>query len=153
MVIQDTVTSWDLNTMTDAHAPSGVTKLYMLFLLVTWIVAGLKLINGWKEAIRSRALEPPMRLTTVQKYLVDITSLQRWMWLTFLAWGACLSINLTNNLGRLQYDHLALEHPWALLHILVDCLIFSTMTLITVAFIFLARWYLSNRIERLSRRK
>jgi type II secretory pathway component PulF len=150
MIFQDVPTTWDIDSMT--HAPSKPTELYILFLLIVCVVAGLKLMDAWRKASHLRKSPQHPQPDYVQALLTHITSLQRWMWLTILTWGICMCFNVGANLRRMQFDHQLFKYPWEIAGILRDYLAFSTMALFVVTFLFLVRWYIFLRVERLPSR-
>jgi hypothetical protein len=148
-IMQDSGTSWDFNTMTGTHAPSGATQLYMLFLLAACVVGGVKLLDAWRTAARLRKDSPTEQPEYFRILLTHITSLKRWIQLTILTWGFCLCVNVVRDLTRLGLNFREIQNSFALLTALRDYLAFSTMAMFVVTFLYLVRWDLLNRVERL----
>jgi hypothetical protein len=147
-IMQDTVTSWDLNSVTETHAPSGATKLYILFLLVACVLGGLKLIDAWRKSARLKAKMPSAQPEYFEILLVHSTSLKRWIQLTVLTWGFCLCVNLATDLTRVRLNFREIQNQFALLTTLREYLAFSTMAMFVVTFLYLVQWYLLTRLER-----
>jgi hypothetical protein len=147
-LMQDTVTSWDLNGITDSHAPSGATKLYILFLLAACVAAGVKLVDAWRNAARLKKTAPATQPEYFRILLLHITSLKRWIQLTILTWGFCLCVNVSSDLTRLRFNFREIQNQFALLTTLREYLAFSSMAMFVVTFLYLVRWYLLTRLER-----
>jgi hypothetical protein len=147
-VMQDTGTSWDFNTMTGTHAPSGVTQFYILFLLAACVAGGVKLVDAWRTAAHLKEDVSSRKPEYFRILLTHITSLKRWIQLTILTWGFCLCVNLARDLTRLGFNFREIQNSFALFTALRDYLVFSTMAIFVVTFLYLVRWYLLNRLER-----
>ncbi len=148
LLMQDTVTSWDLNSMTDTHALSEATKLYILFLLAACVAGGVKLIDAWRNAGRLRRNSVSAQPEYFRMLLTHSTSLKRWTQLTILMWGLCLCVNVASDVTRLGINFREIQNSFALLTTLKEYLAFSTMAMIVVTFLYLVRWNLLTRLER-----
>jgi hypothetical protein len=128
--------------------PSTSFKLYVLFLLASCVVTGTKLIRVWRAA-------PPFRLSrraNSPEYLELLRrsrrSLKQWIGLIFLSYGILFSTSLYDVCNRLLGDN-----RWgseAILLVVEDYATGLNMALWVVVFVFLARWHMLKRIERLT---
>ena len=143
-MLQETVT-WDPQNM--IVEPSIGQKIYVLFLVVVCVVTIVKLIRIWRVAL-------PLRLSTQANnpsYLKLLRSthgsLSYWMWCMFLGWGI-LSFTALYDFCNGMLN----EKVTGRMVILLEIRELSTslaMALWVVLFVFLVRWHVSNRIERL----
>ena len=147
-IMQDTLTSWDLNSMTNTRALSGVTQLYILFLLAACVAGGMKLVDARRNSARRRRDLASAQPEYFRILRLHITSLKRWMQLTILTWGFCLCFNVAADVRRLQVGFRDIQNEFALLTMLRDYLAFSTMAMFVVTFLDLVRWNLLARLER-----
>jgi hypothetical protein len=147
IIMQDTATSWDFNSITATHAPSGATKLYILFLFAACAAAGLKLVDTWRNSARLKAKAPSAQAEYFGILLRHIASLKRWIQLTILTWGFCLCVNVVTELTRLGSNFREIQNQFALLTTLREYLAFSTMAMFVITFLYLVRWHLLNRLE------
>jgi hypothetical protein len=139
--------TWDLRTL--MPGPSLGFKFYMLFLLVTWVTASVKIYRVWRAA-------PPFRLSRqsdspsyLRQLQISSCSLQHWIGFTFLLWGTFASISLSGTSFRILNDRVITKA--AILFGVIDCTMALNMALFTVIFLYVIRWYLAKRIERLQR--
>ena len=137
--------TWDLRSMWGG--PSIGFKLYIWFVLVSWIVAIIKLMRIWGAA-------PPFKLSRQIDSLVYARTLQttsrslrQWIGLTFLLWGACASFRASSTCLRLYSDkvHASIE----ILSAITECVTALNLALFSVTLLYLIRWHVDNRIEKL----
>jgi len=143
-MLQESV-GWDPRYMT--REPSTSLKIYMLFLFVACFVVAIKLIRIWRAA-------PPFRLsrqagnpTYLQSLQASSTSLKQWIGCTFLGWGILFSISLHKVCDRLLDDESM--GRFAILFAIQDFATTLTMALLVAVFLFLVRWHMLDRMERL----
>ena len=128
--------------------PSTSFKLYVLFLLVACVMTGSKLIRVWVAA-------PPFRLSrraNSPEYLGLLRrssrSLKQWIGFVFLSYGILFSTSLYDVCNRLLGDN-----RWGsavILLVIEDYAAGLSMALCVVVFVFLARWHMLKRVERLT---
>ena len=129
--------------------PSTSFKLYVFFLLLVCIVAVVKLLRAWRGA-------PPFRLsakeespTYVQELHASASSLRQWIGLTFLGWGIFTSISLVDVCYRALSEKVL---GWAtFLFVLTDYAHALNMALFAVLLLYLIRWHMLTRIDRLEK--
>jgi len=143
-MLQETVT-WDPQNM--IVEPSTGQKIYVLFLVVVCVVTIVKLVRVWRIAL-------PFRLSTQANnpsYLKLLRStrgsLSHWMWSTFLGWGI-LSSTALYDVCKGMLNEKVTGRMVILLQIREFAALLAT-ALWVVSLVFLVRWHLSNRIERL----
>jgi hypothetical protein len=143
-MVQESVT-WDLRHMT--RTPSTSTEIYILFLFIVCIVTSVKLVRIWRTARPFRLSGQAGSPSYLQLLETSSGSLKQWIGSTFLAWGICASINLTDVCSRL------FNNPkiriFEILFIILDFSTALTMALLVVLFLFLVRWHMLKRIEGL----
>src|SRR5258708_5809317 len=143
-VLQET-TTWDLRTV--CYTPSTSTKVYLLFILLTFVVAIAKLLRIWWAAPPFRPRPKGDLSKHVQMLRASTSSLGRWIGLTFLAWGILASRNLVD-----AYYGLAAEKiRWtgSTLFAISESASALNAALFAVLFLYLSRWYIVRRMERL----
>ena len=138
---------WDSLTL-EVHYPM-IWKIYMLFLLVALFVTLAKLIKLWIAA-------PPFRLkqkANSSAYLKQLnesrTSLKQWMGCALIGWGIVATQGIRETSERL----LQAKATGGTISILFAAYYFSPLLLsglTVVLLIFLARWYLLARVQRLN---
>ena len=126
--------------------PSLVSKLYALFLLIVWVTLFMKLMRVWAVAppFKKPRLDPASYRNLLS---ASSASLNRWICAVLLAYGILLSAGLydfcsgmlSDNQTSAQVIVLTIQHYVAAL----------SGALYTALVIFLARWHLLRRIERL----
>lgn len=143
-MLQEAVT-WDPQNL--IVEPSTGQKTYVLFLVVVCIVTIAKLIRVWRVAL-------PFRLSTHANYpsylkLLRSTqgSLCRWMWCIFLGWGILSSTALYGFCNGMLNEKVT-GRMVVLIHIRESSALLAT-ALWVASFVFLVRWHVSSRIERL----
>jgi hypothetical protein len=137
--------TWDLRS-TPPEASTGL-KIYILFLLVVCVVSTIKLIRIWRAVPPfrlSRRANDPSYLHLLQ---VSGTSLKQWVSFTFLAWGIVASTTLTDVCNGLLAEKS--EGRYVIISLLQDFSTTLSMALLVVLFVFLARWHVLKRIDRL----
>jgi hypothetical protein len=145
-MVQESV-GWDLKDLDMFHKPSASFKIYMLFLLVVGVVTIIKLIRVWRAA-------PPFRLSSQAEnpsYLkllrISHRSLCHWAWCPFLGW-AILSSASIYNVCYGMLNEMVTGRP-VILYVILDLFTSLSMALWVALFVFLVRWHVCNRIERL----
>jgi hypothetical protein len=137
--------TWDLRYVD--RGPSISMKIYVLFLLVVCIVTSVRLIRIWRAAPPfglSRQAGNPTYLRLLQ---ASSTSLKQWIGLTFLTLGIFVSVSLHDFCNGLLAEKRT-GHD-VILFAIQDFSTTLTMALLVVLFLFLARWHMLERIERL----
>jgi hypothetical protein len=139
--------TWDLRDMT--REPSIGFRLYVLFVLVAWVAAIIKLVRIWRPAPPfrlSRQLDSPQYLRTLQTTSIG---LQQWIGFTFLLWGLLACVSASSTCFRLYSEKVntAIE----ILSATTNCVAALNMALFTVAFFYLMRSHVVKRIESLRR--
>jgi len=138
-------TTWDLRNM--HPAPSAGMKLYMLFLLVACVIAGAKLLKAWRGALPFRSWRQANNPAYVESLAAASISLRHWMGCTFLVWGFYFASHLYNVCSGLQASRTVGNS--AILFVIQEFATGLAMTILVVLFLFLVRWHLVKRIERL----
>jgi hypothetical protein len=144
-MFQDTAVTWDLR---DMHpAPSAGMKLYMLFLLVACVIAGAKLLNAWRAAPPFRSARQANNPTYVDSLQAASISLKHWIGCIFLVGGVYASIHFYDACAGLLLQKTV--GGSAIFFVVQDFAAALTMTLLVALYLFLVRWYLVKRIQRL----
>jgi len=149
-MLQDSVT-WDVRAM--IREPGPTLKVYILFLLVVWITASVKVVRVWLAA-------PPFRLSRQRgnpAYLAQLqtlsASLTQWIGCTFLACGIVVSAGLYDVRNRLLDEALngKAVAKSIMLFYLGDFASVLSMAIWVALSLFLVRWHMLWRIEQLSK--
>jgi hypothetical protein len=138
-------TTWDLRDM--PPSPSTGMKLYMLFLLVACVVAGAKLLTAWRGAPPFRSARQANNPTYVASLQAASLSLKHWMGCIFLVWGIYASVHFYDACAGLLLQKTV--GGSAIFFVVQDFAAALNMTLLVALGLFLVRWYLVRRIERL----
>lgn len=143
-MLQESV-GWDTQNL--IREPSTSFKIYVLFLIVACVVTMIKLIRVWRVA-------PPFRLSSQAKnpdYLkllrTSSRSLSHWIGCTFLGWAILISTTLYDVCNGMLNEKVT--ERIVILFVIRDFSTALSMALWVVLFVFLARWHVSARIERL----
>jgi len=143
-MLQESV-GWDTQGL--IREPSTSFKIYILFLIVVCIVTIIKLIRVWRGA-------PPFRLSSQTKnrdYLkllqISCNSLSHWIRCIFLAWAILSSTTVYDICRGMRNEKTT--GLGVILFVIQDFSTALSMALWVGVFVFLARWHVSNRIERL----
>lgn len=142
---QETVT-WDPQNM--IVEPSTSQKIYVLFLVVVCVVTIIKLIRVWRVALPFRLSTQANNPSYLKLSRSIHGSLSHWMWCMFLGWGVLSSTALYDFCNGMLNEKVT-----GRMVILLQIREFSALlatALWVVLFVFLIRWHVSNRIERLS---
>lgn len=139
---------WDLTV--DAHASTSFL-LYMLFVIVSLAVAAANVCRNW-------ILVPPFRrIRTAVAYRAEATfrrqalSLRRWMILNILAWGAVTVSGLIELVrGTSVSRSVGME---VIAGGLAQALEPSTLFFLTLIILYVARWHILWRAERIECRR
>jgi hypothetical protein len=127
--------------------------VYFLTLVVACLSAAIRVFKAWRLSPRfSNTATSAQELKTIQDFLF---SLQQWKGFIFLAWGIVVAVNLHQVLQDLR-EFLArdsLTYRTIAAHLFDLRYVTSSLiaTLLTCAFLYLARWYLMKRLERSKR--
>lgn len=126
--------------------PPIVSKLYALFIVLVWAVLFIKLMRVWAVAppFKKPRLDPASYRNLLS---ASSSSLNRWIFAVLLAYGILLSAGIYDFCSGMLNEKQAsgevmirnIQHYAAAL----------SGALYTVLVIFLARWHLMIRIERL----
>lgn len=139
--------TWDLRYVD--REPSNILKIYILFLLVVCIVTSVRLIRVWRAAPPfglSRQAGNPAYLRLLH---ASSTSLRQWIGATFLGWGIFASVSLHDFCNGLLAEK-STGHG-VISFAIQEFSTTLTIALLVVLFLFLARWHMLERIERLHR--
>ena len=143
-MIQESVT-FDLRYM--ITEPSASLKAYLLFLFVVCVVAAVKLTRVWRAAppfLLSRQAGNPAYQQLLRTSTISLT---QWINFTFLAWGILVSVSLYDVCDRMLGEK---NVVWFALHLVIqDYSVSLVLALLAVLLLFLVRWHMINRTERL----
>ena len=137
--------TWDLRV--DGRERSTTWEIYVIFLLIACLATGAELFKTWRSA-------PPFRLsrqTGSPAYLKALEAsrrrLKQWTLSTLLVWG----VFAASSFHRVRYQLLVEKTIGreAILLVLDDYARALSDALLVVFIIFLVRWHLQARIERL----
>ena len=145
-MLQDQAT-WDFRTM--IREPSTGFKFYVFFLLVTCIIATARFVKIWRLA-RPFNIPQENAKIALDKLRLTVSSFLGWIVLTILAWGILTSFTLVKICYQLMDERIASRA--AILFVIIDFATALNMALLVVLILYLARWYLLKRIERLLER-
>lgn len=136
--------TWDLRRMTPGFSPS--MRIYMLFLFVVCVVTSIKLIKVWRVAPPFRFSGKAVSPAYLQLLETSGTGLKQWIGCAFLAWGIFASITLYDVCNQLL-DAKRIG-SLTILFVIQDFSTALTMALMVVLFLFLVRWHMLERTER-----
>lgn len=143
-MLQET-TTWDLRTV--YSEPSAGFKLYALFVLLTFVVGITKLLRIWWAAPPFRPRPKGDVCKHMQMLKASSSSLGRWIGLTFLAWGILVSVSLRGVCYGLTAERtIGID---SILFVISDSAPALSAALFAVLFLYLSRWYVVKRMERL----
>jgi hypothetical protein len=142
---QSSEIGWDLMQMGRAHSTS--LKLYSVFLFIVWIVAFIKLIRIWRQAWPFRLSRQTDNPAYLKLLLGSSSGLLQWTLVTFLGWGIYMSTNLSEACVELSSRRVI--GSGIILDLIQDYAGILAVTLVTALVLFLIRWYMLKRIERL----
>ena len=135
-MFQETIT-WDLHP-----EPSTGFNLYVLFLLVSCVVASAKLIKAWRGARLLPSRHQIHDHAYVQNLDAASNSLKHWIGCTFLVCGyyltshlyyVCFGLQASKNIGN-----------QTILLVIQDSAVCLAMTFLAVLFLFVVRWVLGQ---------
>jgi hypothetical protein len=145
MLQEATSTTWDLRNI---ERPTPIaTKLYVLYLFAVFLVASVKLIRVWRRALPFRLSSKACSPDYLQVLEASSISLGRWIETTFLVWGIFASVSLYDVCDRLLLSKTIGNS--VILFVIQDFSTTFTMALLIVLFLYLVRWHMLKRIERL----
>jgi len=137
---------WDYTQM--IREPSLAVKLYVLFVFGSSLVAAVKLIRSWIILPPFRRAAPESLVDILSAFDRPALSLRRWMNLNALAWGLVTCYGLLTALQGLSSQRLT--GPSLLAWLAFDLLQPLPLFLWAVTILFLLRWHLLWRAERIS---
>lgn len=144
-MLQESV-AWDPQNM--VVEPSIESKIYVLFLVAVCGVTIVKLIQIWRAALSSRFSSQTNNLGYLKLLRSSHRSLAHWIWCTLLGWAILSSITLYDFCNGMLNEKVT-----GRIVVLLWIRELSTslsMALCVVLFVFLIRWHIAARIERLS---
>ncbi len=141
----DAAMTWDYRRMYDG--PSPYHWLYLLFLLLACIVGVAKLLRVWWVAPPFRLSRMKDRPAYLDKLAAAGASLQRWIVAAFFSWAILVSSNVVNVGQRI----LEQREPWgaSILIVIISYSEALSRALLVALLLYLIRWHLLKRIERL----
>jgi len=123
-------------------------NVFLLYLLLACVIAIVKLAKVWRPGLGFKPSPnkgTPEHLHSLQ---TAATSLSQRMGVTFLSWGILISGNLISVCSALLGQE-TIGWGTAVL-VLLDYARFLNWTLYAVTFLFLIRWQVLKRIEKIS---
>jgi hypothetical protein len=145
MLQQGTGVTWDFNQI--GYASYVPVRLFVLYLFATCVMALTKLVRTW-VALPPLAKPSVDRLQSALPMLErTAVSLRRWLVLTVLAWGMATSFTIVSFCQRMLTWEVSLRWLITLSHV-AQLSVTLTFALVVIAFLYVIRWYLLNRIER-----
>jgi hypothetical protein len=143
-MLQESITStWDLRTM--RGDPTGIQKLFMLFLLVAFAAASRKLVSVWRAAPPFGKLRGAYRSQYPVLLHSSVASLKQWIKLVWLGWGILAAISISDGCtGLLSSTRV---RSFEIVLFVRDFSTYFAMALLMVLFIFLIRWHMMTRAE------
>ena len=133
--------TWDYQHM--IREPSVSYKLYILFLLTICVVGIVKLWKVWRSGLSSKRDSPAY----IRDLQISASSLRQWIGLTFLGWGIFASVTLVNLCYRLLDEKVVGLGTFLL--VLIDYATTLSLALFAIALLYLIRWHILQRIQRL----
>jgi hypothetical protein len=143
-MLQESV-GWDTQNL--IREPSTSFKIYMLFLVVVCVVTIIKLIRVWCGALPFRLHHQAKNPDYLKLLRISSHSLSHWINCIFLAWAILQSTvvyDVCRGMRNEKTTGLAV-----ILFVIQDFATALSMALWVVLFVFLIRWHVSARIERL----
>jgi hypothetical protein len=138
-------TGWDYRRI--IQEPSAGYRLFVLFLLLTGVVAIAKLVKTWRGAPPFRLSARKDSLSYLQELQATAVSLGQWIGFTLLGSGIFASVSFVDVCHRLLDEQvLGLA---TLVIVLGDYSFALSMVLFAVLFLYLVRWHVLRRIEYL----
>jgi hypothetical protein len=134
----------DLGDM--VREPSTGFKVYVLFLMAACVMTCIKLIRVWALAWPFRESAKAMQYRRLLR--ASSSSLKQWIVCVLLSYGILISTSLYDVCKAVLNDNRM--GGAALLFVVQDYAGGLSMALSVVLFVFLARWHLLWRIERLA---
>jgi hypothetical protein len=145
--VQEESAAWNFQNI---HRQTSTSfKVYLFFLLFVCVVTSVKLLKAWRAAppfSLPRQVSNPAYLRTLED---SCTSLKYWIGCILLAWGVMTSTSLVEVSNRLLREKTIGSATFLIL--LEDYSVVLSLALFVVLFVFLVRWHLLLRIERLQK--
>jgi hypothetical protein len=137
--------SWDLSQL--YWEPPGF-RYYFSFLLLIWVVTGLKIIKIWRTLRRAEMQDLQACVARDGELRTSVLSLLRWMGLTLLGWGLFMSVSV----GDVSASFLAgsAKGKLPVLMFIRGYAPTLTMALVTAIVLYIVHWWLSKRIEKVA---
>jgi hypothetical protein len=143
-MLQETMT-WDPENM--IVEPSTSQKIYVVFLIVVCVVAIVRLIRVWRVALPFRLPTQANNPSYLKLLRSTHGSLSHWMWCAFLGWGILSSTALYGFCNGMLNEKITVRT--VILFQIRELSALLATALWVVLFVFLVRWHVSNRIDRL----
>lgn len=143
-MLQESVTLDPQNLIVE---PSISQRIYVLFLVVVCVVTIIKLIRVWRTALPFRLSSQSKNPSYLKLLRISHRSLSHWIGCVFLAWAILSSTAIYNFCHGMLYEKVT--GRIVILFATRDLFTSLSMALWVVLFVFLVRWHVSNRIERL----
>jgi hypothetical protein len=131
--------------------PIFAVKLYVLFVLVSLVVALTQLARNWIFLFPFRHVQPESARRAAVAFPRQALSLQRWMILNILAWATVTVSELINLFRGVSVFHSVGMQVMALG--LVQLLQPSALFFLTWIILYVVRWHILWRAERLDRQQ
>jgi hypothetical protein len=129
--------------------PTTGFKLYVLFLIIVCIVTCTKLIKVWVAVPPFRASSKPPSPEYSALLRRSSSSLKHWIGTVILSYGLLFSTSLYGVCRDVVNDNRV--GGAALFFVIEDYAVALSIALLVIWTVFLARWHLVRRIERLER--
>lgn len=124
-------------------------RIYLLLLLLACVMATIKLIRIWRAAPPFKSSEDLSNPAYRQLLRASRTGLNQWIACVLITWGILGSTAVYDDCeGMLASKHFT--HSM-ILFALQDFSVSLSVALVAVLFLFLVRWHVLRRIERLRR--
>ena len=144
MLQEDAAASWELRHI-DGPAPLAI-KLYVLFLFITCLVALTKLVRTWiaiSPFVRHAVEKQQSALPLLERTAI---SLRRWIGLALLLFGI-FTASTIERFCRISGNLKMTTFCW-FTDAIGEWSVGLELALFVVAFLYLIRWSILNRIER-----
>jgi hypothetical protein len=145
MLQESTTVQWD--PVYIHRDPGSAFGIYVLFLLAACVVTTFRLVRVWRAVLPFVNKHPPLDPAYLKLLQTSAKGIRRWIGLVFLAWGLLTLSKVYHVCGMML-----LEKGTGRATILLwtqDFSVALSMALSVVVLLFLARWHLLVRIERL----
>jgi hypothetical protein len=138
--------TWDMRS--DGYPQlSFYTKLYILFLMAMCFVALVKLAKTWWKALPFLYLRRALRPTYLAELRERKTSLAQWIGVTLIGFGIVWALEIKSAWAGIETTHAT--GIGVIAYQVRDQMDFAVMVLVVVLAMFLLRWHVIRRIEKL----